>query len=399
MTEKQIPTPTTLYPADAWEYEALLTDAERSVLTRLRHYLDTEAAPVIDDYWERGETPVHLREGLANLDLVEPVELAKVGEIPRALFTGFRNYEISRTDSSLAILFGGQAGMFRTAVREGGGPQQVRRWDHLIKDFKMTGCFALTEPRHGSDVAKGLETTCRRDGDNWILSGTKRWIGNAAQSDFMAVVTKDEDAGCVRAFLVNTNLPGVHLHKIEGKTSVRMVENSDIILDEVVVEDTYRLERINSFADINRVFRTLRPDAVWNAAGLQSGVYEAALNYARKREQFGQPIAGFQLIQDKLARILGNASASLSVAVQLSLLLEQGSCRDEQAALAKKWVCDRMRETAALGREIAGGNGIVLSTGLARHFADAESLYTFEGSSEINSLIVGRAVTGISAFT
>lgn len=398
MTNSHVPTSARLYPADAWGVEYLLTDAERSVLLRLRHFLDAEAAPVIDDYWERGETPVHLRERLAGLDLVEPAELMLAGNSPSALFTGFRNYELSRTDSSLAILFGGQAGMFRTVVREGGSPQQVEQWDPLIKDFSMTGCFALTEPRHGSDVAKGLETTCRRVGDRWIITGAKRWIGNAAQSDYMAVVAKDTADGGVRAFLVATDLPGVQLQKIRGKMSVRMVENSDIVLDDVLVEDIHRLKQINSFADINRVFRTLRPDAVWNAAGLQAGVYEAALSYAREREQFGQPIAGFQLIQDKLVRILGNASASLSVAARLTSLQEQGSCRDEQAALAKKWVCDRMRETAALGREIAGGNGIVLSTGLARHFADAESLYTFEGTSEVNSLIVGRAVTGISAF-
>lgn len=387
-----------LYAADVWGFEQQLTEAERTVLKRLRTFLEEEATPVINDYWERGETPVHLREGLASLDLVDPEELRVAGETPRGLFIGFRNYELSRTDSSLGILFGGQVGMFRTVVRDGGSPEQVARWDAAIADFSMTGCFALTEPDHGSDVARGLETTARFENGTWILNGKKRWIGNAALSAYIAVVAKDVADGQAKIFLARTDDPGVHLSKIEGKTSVRMVNNANIDLTDVRVPDSYRLQRVNSFDDINRIFRTLRPDVVWNAAGLQAGVYEAALEYAKQREQFGRPIASFQLIQEKLTRILGNASASLSIAVRLSELQDRGACRDEDAALAKMWVCDRMRETVALGREIAGGNGILLDYNLARHFADAESLYTFEGTREVNALIVGRAITGYSAF-
>lgn len=387
-----------LYAADVWGFEQQLTEAERTVLKRLRTFLEEEATPVINDYWERGETPVHLREGLASLDLVDPEELRVAGETPRGLFIGFRNYELSRTDSSLGILFGGQVGMFRTVVRDGGSPEQVARWDAAIADFSMTGCFALTEPDHGSDVARGLETTARFENGTWILNGKKRWIGNAALSEYIAVVAKDVADGQAKIFLARTDDPGVHLSKIEGKTSVRMVNNANIDLTDVRVPESYRLQRVNSFDDINRIFRTLRPDVVWNAAGLQAGVYEAALEYAKQREQFGRPIASFQLIQEKLTRILGNASASLSIAVRLSELQDRGACRDEDAALAKMWVCDRMRETVALGREIAGGNGILLDYNLARHFADAESLYTFEGTREVNALIVGRAITGYSAF-
>jgi len=392
------PLDTKFYPADVWGYEQQLTSAERAVLQRLRTFLEEEAAPVINDYWERGETPVHLREGLANLDLVEPKELRAAGEVPRGLFVGFRNYELSRTDSSLAILYGGQVGMFRTVVRDGGSPEQVELWDDAIKTFSMTGCFALTEPDHGSDVARGLETTARFDSGTWILNGQKRWIGNAALSEYIAVVAKDEADGQAKVFLARADDPGLRLSKIEGKTSVRMVHNANIELTEVRVPESHRLKRVNSFADINRIFRTLRPDVVWNAAGLQAGVYEAALAYAKERQQFGQPIASFQLIQEKLTRILGNASASLGIAVRLSELQDRDECRDEDAALAKMWVCDRMRETVALGRELAGGNGILLDYNLARFFADAESLYTFEGTREVNTLIVGRAITGISAF-
>lgn len=385
-----------LYAADVLGFAELLTGPERSAILRLRRFLESEAAPVLDDYWERAETPLHLRDSLAGLDLVEPSELG--GAHPSELYVGFRNYELSRTDGSLAILYNGQVGMFRTVVREGGSEEQAARWDTKIRDFQMTGCFALTEPRHGSDVARGLETTARREGDHWIINGAKRWIGNAAFSEYMVVMARDEGDGQVKAFMARTDDPGMSLQKIERKTSLRMVNNSDVQLHDVRVPEADRLQRINSFADMNRVFRTLRPDVVWNAAGLQAGAYEAALRYAKEREQFGRPIAGFQLVQDKLVRMLGNATSSLAMAVRLTQRRVEGRCRDEDAALAKTWVCDRMRETVALGRELAGGNGIVLDTGLARFFSDAESLYTFEGTREMNTLIVGRSITGISAF-
>ena len=188
-----------LYAADFWGYEQQLTDAERTVLQRLRRFLEEEAAPVINDYWERGETPLHLREGLAGLDLVDPAELRAAGETPRALFVGFRNYELSRTDSSLGILFGGQAGMFRTVVLDGGSPEQVAQWDDAIKDFSMTGCFALTEPDHGSDVARGLETTdaLRMALD---LNGAKCWIAATALSEYIAVVAMDVQTGKPKSF-------------------------------------------------------------------------------------------------------------------------------------------------------------------------------------------------------
>lgn len=399
MTTRILDASQKLYEADILGFEGLLTEAERSVILRLRRYLETEAAPVLDDYWDRAETPLHLRDGLAALKLVDPYELSAAGESSRELFVGFRNYELSRTDGSLAILYNGQVGMFRTLIREGGSHEQIQKWDHLAKDFQMTGCFALTEPGHGSDVARGLETTASREGNTWIINGSKRWIGNAASSEYVVIIAKDLADDNVKAFMARTDDPGMKIRSINRKISLRMVNNADIELRDVRVEEDHRLQNINSFADINRIFKFLRPDVVWNAAGMQAGAYEAALKYAKERQQFGQPIAGFQLIQDKLVRMLGNATASLAIAVQLTQKQSAGTCRDEDAALAKTWVCDRMRETVALGREIAGGNGIVLDTGLARFFADSESLFTFEGTREVNTLIVGRAITGIASFT
>ncbi|GAA1123736.1 acyl-CoA dehydrogenase family protein [Citricoccus alkalitolerans] len=384
--------------ADFYGYSDLLTSAERDVLARLRHYLAEEAEPVLAGYWERGETPLFLRDGLTGLDLVEPAELRDAGEAVRSLFIGFRNLEFSRVDGSLAILFGGQAGMFRTIVRTGGSDEQLEAWDDAIAGFRMTGCFALTEPDHGSDIARGVQTEARRAGEGWVLNGAKRWIGNAAFSEYVAVAAKDTDDGQVKVFLARTDDPGLEIAKIEGKTSLRMVHNADIGLRDVRVPETHRLQRINSFADLNRAFETLRPDVVWNATGLQIGLYETVLAYAKQREQFGRPIASFQLVQDHLVTMLGNANASLALAVRLSQLADAGGVSGEQAALAKTWVCRHMRQSAALGRELLGGNGILLEHKAARFHADAESLYTFEGTDQINTLIVGRAITGHSAF-
>ena len=384
--------------ADYFGFADQLTEAERVVLQRLRSYLAAEAEPVLADHWERGETPLFLRKGLAGLDLVDPAEIRDAGEAVRPLFNGFRNLELSRVDGSVAIMFGGQAGMFRTVVQAGASTEQLAAWDADIAAFRMTGCFALTEPDHGSDIARGVQTEARWNGENWILTGAKRWIGNAAFSEYAAVAARDVEDNQVKVFLARTDDPGLTMTKIGGKTSLRMVNNADITLDGVQVPDSHRLQRINSFADLNKAFRTLRPDVVWNATGLQIGLFDAVLDYTRRREQFGRPIASFQLVQDQLVTMLGNISASLAIAVRLSHLAAGDGVSDDQAALAKTWVCRHMRQTAAMGRELLGGNGILLEHRAARFHADAESLYTFEGTDQINTLIVGRAITGHSAF-
>ncbi|WP_345750408.1 acyl-CoA dehydrogenase family protein [Microbacterium rhizophilus] len=387
-------------PADPLGYyDELLTAAERTKLAALRAYLDEHARPHLPLWWERGESPAHLRAGLAALGLEDDPELAGDDGRPSAAYEGFKHFEFQRFDASIATLYHGQVGMFRTAVRAGGSPEQVARLDPLIASFALTGCFALTEPDHGSDVARGLATTARRDGDDWIIDGRKRWIGNAAISDVLLVVAKDTSDGRAKAFLVPRETTGVSVEDICGKIALRMVRNGDITLQGVRVAESDRLARIESFADVSAILAKLRYVVGWNAAGMQTGAYESALAYALGREQFGRAIAGFQLIQEKLARMLGNASATLSLAVRLTELHRRGELSHSAAALAKTWAADRVRETVALGREIAGAEGIRVDNDLARYFCDAEAVYTYEGTHEINSLIVGRAITGLSAFT
>lgn len=388
-----------LYPvSDFYNTESLLSPAEQAKLRELRQVLDNDVRPILADYWERAESPVHLRKPLAALHLIDDPSIVDGDGNSSELYVGFRTFEFSRTDVSVGMVYHGQVGMFRTLIRQGGSPEQVAQWDPKIVSFEMTGAFAMTEPDHGSDVAKGMETTARREGDTWIISGSKRWIGNVAFSEFVVVIARDEADGEVKAFLVRTDAPGFTFSKIERKASLRLVNNSDIWLDKVEVSEEFRLQGINSFADISRIMRTLRPDAAWVAAGVQAGAYEAALTYAQEREQFGRPIAGFQMIQDKLVRMLGNITASLAMLVRLSEVRQGGVSRDEDSALAKVWIAARMRETVALAREIVGGNGIVIDYDVARFFTDAESVYTYEGSNEVNTLIVGRSITGHSAF-
>ena len=380
-------------------WDELLTDVEREKLRSLRALLEERARPHLADWWEAAESPAHLRRELAAQRLEDDTALLGDDGLPSPFYNGFKHFEFARFDLSIGTVYGGQVGMFRTVVREGGSPEQVADLDPRIASFDLTGCFALTEPGHGSDIAQGLETTATRDGDQWRITGHKRWIGNAAISDVILVIAKDAADGRAKAFLVPREAPGVSLTEIRGKIAARMVRNADIVLDDVRVDESQRLQRIDSFRDVSAILAQLRFVIGWNAAGLQTGAYEAALRYALAREQFGRPIAGFQLIQEKLTRMLGNATATLALAVRLTELKRRGELTEVHAALAKTWAADRTRETVALGREIGGAEGVRVETDLARFFGDAEAVYTFEGTHEMNSLIVGRAITGLSAFT
>ncbi|NEE00483.1 acyl-CoA dehydrogenase family protein [Phytoactinopolyspora halotolerans] len=392
--------PESEFPAtDLFGFADRLSEAERAKLHALDALLDEQVRPYLAEWWERAECPVHVRGELARLRLEDDPDLLRGDGTLNPQYVGFRHFMLARCDLSVATLYGGQVGMFRTVVREGGSPEQRAQLDPLIVSFELTGCFALTEPDHGSDVARGLETVATRHGDTWRINGHKRWIGNAAVSDVIVVVAKDSSDGAAKAFMVPREAPGVAISDVGSKLSLRMVRNADIRLTDVEVDESARLQRIDSFADIAAILAHLRPVVAWNAAGMQAGAYEAALRYATHRHQFGRPIAGYQLIQDKLARMLGNATASLAMAARLSDLRSQGRGGDAHSALTKAWTSDRLRETVALAREICGGEGIRVGNDVARYFADAEAVYTFEGTREINHLIVGRAATGLSAFT
>jgi len=378
--------------------ETHLSGPARAALGRLQAVLDRDIRPLLADAWETASMPPAILDALIPLDLMHP-EGVDASEATSSMFSGFRNYVLARTDVSVATLYNAQSGLFRTAVALGGSTDQADELDPRIAAFGLRGVFALTEPEHGSDIARGLATTARRDGDTWIIDGEKKWIGGAAASDVLAVFARDVADDAVKAFLVPTDARGVAIETMVGKVSLRPMQNALVRLEGVRVAEASRLQRVQGWRDVSRILRAMRSDVAWIAAGLQAGALEAAVRYVRERRQFGRPLSSFQLVQEKVARMLGNTTSSLGLVVQLSLRQDRGEWADENSALAKMQTARMARETVALAREVLGGNGILLEHDVARFFADAEAVYSYEGTHEINSLIVGRAVTGSSAFT
>jgi glutaryl-CoA dehydrogenase len=243
-----------------------------------------------------------------------------------------------------------------------------------------------------------MRTTARREGGEWVLDGAKRWIGNGTFADLIVVWARDVEDGHVKGFVVEQGTPGFTATKIENKMALRTVQNADITLSGCRVPEENRLRNAGSFRDTARILRRTRSGVAWQAVGIMLAAYEIALRYAKEREQFGRPIATFQLVQDLLVRMLGNATACLGMVVRLAQLQDDDVFRDEHSALAKAYCTSRMREVVGWARELLAGNGIILDYDIARFVADAEAIYSYEGTREINTLIVGRAVTGMSAF-
>ncbi|MFJ5528807.1 acyl-CoA dehydrogenase family protein [Streptomyces sp. NPDC093261] len=388
-----------LLPADFYAYGELLSDGEREKIEALRTFLRTQAAPIVDDYWARAEFPFQLVEGFGRLGLLDWADPDKPGSRPSNLLGGMTALEFGHADASLGTFFGVHAGLAMGTVLTCGSEEQQRRWLPAMSRFEKIGAFALTEPHGGSDVAGGLRTTARREGDTWVLDGAKRWIGNATFADLIVVWARDVDTRQVLGFVVEKDTPGFTATKIENKMALRIVQNADIVLEGCRVPETNRLQNANSFKDTARILRQTRSGVAWEAVGVMFGAYEIALRYAKEREQFGRPIGSFQLVQDLLVKMLGNATASCGMVVRLAQLQDAGVFRDEQSALAKAYCTVRMRENVGWARELLAGNGIVLDYKVGRFVADAEALYSYEGTREIQTLIVGRAVTGgLSAF-
>jgi glutaryl-CoA dehydrogenase len=385
-------------PSDFYHFQDSLTPRENEAIDAIRHFFETEVAPIANDYWERAEFPSQLIPGIAELGVLGPgLEETRHFE-NSAQYRGWSALEMARVDTSVSGFVGIQSGLAMGAIGVGGSPEQKARWLPAMSRGELIGAFGLTEPLSGSDSARGLRTVAERRGNTWTLNGAKRWIGNGTIADAVLIFAKDNADGKVKAFVVPPSSEGFHATKIERKQALRMVQNADIELNGVQVSEDDRLQHINSFDDVATVLRLTRAEVAWQAVGTSIGAYEAALAYATQREQFGKPIAAHQLVQDLLVKCLSNITSSIALCMQVSKLLDEGRQGDEHSALAKSFATSRMRETVAWSREILGGNGIVLDYGVARHFADAESVYSYEGTREMNTLIVGRSITGHAAF-
>jgi len=375
-----------------------LTDAERDYLQRTRDFIDTEVLPVINDYWERAEFPWKLIEKLGGLGIVGD-GLEGYGCAPMSpVAAGLINMELNRGDGSLGTFHAVQAGLAMRSIWMLGSEEQKQRWLPPMARLEKLGAFALTEPRHGSD-AVALETSARRDGDGYVLTGEKRWIGNGTIADVVVVWARDTGDGKVKGFLVEKGAPGYEARVIEGKASVRAVWQADIKLHDVRIPVDNLLPGSRSFKDAGRVLASTRTAVAWGALGHAVAAYEAALSYANQRTQFGQPLASYQLVQDQLVKMLAEVTAMQLYCLRVSRLEEQGKLTDTIAALAKMNNTLKARQVIADARDLLGGNGILLDFHVMRHMTDIEAIYTYEGTEHIQSLIVGRDITGVSAFT
>jgi alkylation response protein AidB-like acyl-CoA dehydrogenase len=383
---------------DFYQVTECLNDTERDTLKQVRTFMETKVAPVITKYWAEDSFPFELIPSLRDM---------KIGGLGyngyecaggSTMLMGFVAMEMARVDSSIATFFGVHSGLAMGSIYLGGSEAQKQKWLPPMARLEKIGSFGLTEPLVGSGTGGGLTTTAKREGDTWVLNGQKKWIGNATWGDLTIIWARDVADGQVKGFIVENKTSGFKAEKIENKIALRVVQNALITLDNCRVSEENRLQADNSFRDTAKVLRMTRAFVAWESTGCGMGAYEHALAYAQTREQFGKPIAKFQLVQDLLAKMLGNVTASLCMVVRLSQMQDEGKLLDHHASLAKAFCTVKMRETVAWARELLGANGILLDNQVARYFADAEALYSYEGTREMNTLIVGKAITGFSAF-
>jgi glutaryl-CoA dehydrogenase len=375
-----------------------LSDEELDYLERARRFVEHELLPVVGGYWERAEFPHELVRRLGELRLVgDGIEGYGCPEMS-PLAAGLVSMEINRGDGSVGTFLGVQAGLAMRSIAMLGSEEQKERWLPALARVERIGAFALTEPDHGSDSV-ALETTARRNGDEYVIDGRKRWIGNGTVADVIVVWARDTGDGQVKGFLVEKGTPGYEASVIEGKGSVRAVWQADIELRGVRVPAANRLPGARSFKDTGRVLAATRNTCAYAALGHAVAAYDAALAYSKQRLQFGKPLAGFQIVQERLVRMLAEITSMQLICFRIARLTERGRATDTIAGLAKMNNTRRAREVIAEARDLLGGNGILLDYHVMRHMADIEAIHTFEGTATIQSLIVGRDITGIGAFS
>ena len=383
---------------DFYNLDLKLTEEQRRIQMEVRNFMEDEIKPLVNEYWKKDQFPFEIIEKFKKIDIVGvPYEGYGCPNLP-FLMEGIIAQEIARVDVSVSTFFGVHSGLAMGSIYLCGSEPQKQEWLPKMQKLEKIGAFGLTEPNVGSGVAGGLETTCKFDGENWVLNGQKKWIGNATFADVTIIWARDLDSNRVKGFLVKKDNPGFKTEKIKDKMALRIVQNAIITLDNCQVPESDRLQNANSFKDTANVLRMTRAGVAWQAVGCSRGAYESALKYTKKREQFGRPIASFQLIQDHLVEMLSNLTSMQALCFRLSEMQDQGMLKDEHASLAKVYCSMRMRDIVSRAREVMGGNGILLEYDVARFVADAEAIYSYEGTKEINSLIVGRAITGYSAF-
>jgi len=392
---KPLPAPN----SDFYDLTETLTSEELSVVRQVRTFMETSVAPIITKYWIEDTFPFELLPELKKLNIGGVAMKGYGCRGGTALLFGLIAMEMARIDASIATFFGVHNGLAMGSIYLGGSEEQKQKWLPPMARWEKIGCFGLTEPLVGSGASGGLKTTAKRTGDTWTINGEKRWIGNAPWCDISIIWARDVADNQVKGFIVENKLTlGFMVEKIQNKTGLKVVQNGQITLNNCHVSEENRLQGDSSFHDTARVLKMTRFMVGWEATGCAMGAYENALKYAQERLQFGKPIGSFQLVQDLLAKMLANITASQCMVFRTSQLEAEGKLTDAHAALSKAFCTAKCRETVAWAREVCGGNGIVADYNVARFFADSEALYSYEGTYQMQNLIVGKAITGLSAF-
>lgn len=381
-----------LIDVDVLEYHRLLTPEQQEKLTEIRAALAEIVTPHVAEAWSRDEFPHEIARRVGELGYNH---VSGMTEDP--LFRGHLMAELARADISLSVYFALHNDLVGATLEALGSEEQKQTWLPGLYAMEYTGCFALTEPEHGSDVAGGMATTARREGDEWVINGAKRWIGNGTMSRIAIVWARDEEDDQVKGFIVETDTPGYEATKISGKMGLRIMQNADITLDVRLPADAI-LPGATTFAATRALLRDSRMWVGWQGVGAQMGVLDVLRSYALRREQFGRPLAAFQLIQAQIAEVAGNLAASAGMMLQVDALRQEGRMEMMHAAMAKATSTRLARSSAALARDALGGNGLLTEHEIAKIMGDVEAIYSYEGSYGMNTLIVGRALTGVSAF-
>ena len=384
---------TALSYVDYYNLDALLTPEERAIRDKVRRFCDAEVIPYINDYWDRAQFPFDIFQKFASLGIaggtITGYGCPGYSEVAAMLVA----IELARGDGSLNTAFGVHSGLAMGTIDILGSEEQKQKWLPAMARMEKIGAFGLTEPTHGSD-AVALETSCRREGDEWIINGQKKWIGNATFADVIVIWARDEADGKVKGFLVEKGTPGYAAEVITGKITKRAVWQASITLDNVRVPAANKLEKANSFKDTSKVLTATRFGVAVEAIGHATAAYEYALAYAKERVQFGKPLVNNQLIQYRLAGMLADITSMQLLGLRLAQLLQSGEMTAGQASLAKMNNARIGRKVVADARDMLGGNGVLLEYHVARHFADMEAVVTYEGTDTVQSLIVGREITG-----
>jgi len=383
---------------DFYDLSLKLTDEQRDIQLKVRQFMEKEIKPIANDFWNRAEFPHHIIPKMAELNIAGMAYEGYGCPNQSFLMEGIMAMELARVDVSISTFFGVHSGLAMGSIYLCGSEEQKQEWLPKMQRMEAIGAFGLTEPNVGSGVAGGMETTCYKDGDEWVIDGAKKWIGNATFSDVTIIWAREKETHEVKGFLVRKGNSGFKAEKMENKMALRTTQNALITLTKCRVPERDRLQNANSFKDTAKVLKMTRAAVAWQAVGCARGAYESALKYTKKREQFGRPIARFQLVQNHLVEMVANLTAMQTMCFRLSEMQDQKIMTDEHASLAKVFCSMRTRDVVSRAREVMGGNGILLEHDVARFVADAEAIYSYEGTKEINTLIVGRAITGYSAF-